>query len=577
MLPLAARARAVRPALLMFCLLPLLWACPQGGREGSSPETSTRTELPWLVGTAEASHDPVATLCVGGGATFCGRQVDPSVEGAIADPLLTKATAITGANGETLILATTTNIGYFLAYKTEQGGANGIYDIRLRVAEATGVPSANVIVVSDHSHNGPDTIGLWGGVEEDYLRITADAVVGASVAAFDNRKPARLKVAAVNDNANPVPGVPPLESSYAVPPAYDLSRGGPSNQFRLLVAEDAAGQRLLTMVNYAPHATVWNGVATDRLTGDWAAWAPQIAERRYGGMGLAAVGSVGATDWNKFGDVNERKAEAFQRLETLMDAADAVLQPVRGDQLQVQTTFIREPILQPVLLLNYKPRLPTNQPGLPSEHFDVRIDRSVLPPFLLGSVFGTYISAVRIGDIFLSTFPGEPFGELEYVLRGEERVAGAQAWFLLGAANDFFGYMVHDFETYQQTLEGAAWLLGCPEREILEPLGVENRSCADHWTLMVSPTIGQHIVCTLQNAAASMGFATQHAEGSCSMLTALDGLAPPEELPAAVQRDPEALAAASLQQSADLPRLCRERGALPALCSALEAALAQRE
>lgn len=503
-----------------------------GGAAGPrvSPAHSTDADV-FQVGVGLANHDPVEAICVGGGASLCGRRVDPvNNPDAIADPLDARAIAITGANGQSTMIVTTTNIGYFLAYKQGAGAGQGIYDMRLRIADATGIPSTHIVVVSDHSHNGPDTIGIWGGVSEDYKRITADSVVAAGIAAWEARQPARLSVAAVNRNDSPLADVPRLDSSYNTPPGNDLSAGNPSNEFRVLVAEHAqTGARLATLINYAPHATVWNGVATDQVTGDWAAWATQVAEERYGGFGLATIGSVGATDWNKSGDKEARKTEAVQRLGVLLEAAEAVRKPISGAEVEVASTFIREAITQPVLLLNYKPGLPTDQPGAPGEGFDIRIDRAITPPFLNGTVFGTYVSAIRIGDVFVSTFPGEPFGELELALR--QRITGPQAHFLLGAANDFFGYMVFAPETYRQIfLTGAAWLAGCPEQNLYDALGIPyDGGCADHWTLMVSPTIGQHIVCTLQDGAEAMGFDGGARDPNCAALTLVDGVLPPAE------------------------------------------------
>ena len=538
------------------------------------------------VGTGQANHDPTSRVCIGGGSTNCGRAAGPE-DGPdwIRDELLARAFAITGDNGETFIVVTTTNIGYFLAYKAEQSGFNGIYDVRLRIARATGVPSTNVTVVSDHSHNGPDTIGIWGGVSADYLKITADAVVSAAVQAYAARRPALIRVAAVNQNGAPVEGVPGLDSSYDLPPGNDPARGNPYNEFRLLTADDAeTGERLLSFVNYAPHATVTNGDRVDgryRLTGDWAAWAPQEAEQLYGGMGVAAVGALGATDWNKSGDIEAKEAEARSRLRTLLAAATARLRPVQGGQVQVESTFIREAITQPALLLNYKPGLDRNDPAVPSDGFDVRIDRAVLPPFLTGTVVGTYVSAVRIGDLFLSTFPGEPFGELDHAIQDEGRVQGASEHFLLGGANDFFGYMVKNPETYEQALRtGAGYLAGCPEEDAATQLGLRpagEGACADHWTLMVSPTIGSHIVCTLQDAADRLGFTTANRDAECPVLTALDGQAAPPESDSPLAGASQAARAAAVQQARELAQNCRNTAAPAALCAALAEGARQAE
>ncbi len=324
--------------------LSLLLAC-SGGREGADGAVSRDVTdvAQWWVGTGSANHDPQATVCVGGGASLCGRQVDPAEPGAIADELLARAMVVSDEQDRHFMLITTTNIGYFLAYKNGEGEGNGIYDMRLRIAEATGIDSRHIVVVSDHSHNGPDTVGIWGGVSPEYKAITADAVVAAGIQAWQSRQPAVLRVAALNANGQPLDGVPRLESSYNTAPGLDPAAGNPSNEFRMLVADHRdSGERLLSLVNYAPHATVINGVATDKLSGDWAAWAPLEAESLFGGFGMAAVGSVGATDWNKVsGDAAAREGEARARLRLLMTAAKDHLQVVYGQGVQVESLFIR--------------------------------------------------------------------------------------------------------------------------------------------------------------------------------------------------------------------------------------------
>jgi hypothetical protein len=537
------------------------------------------------VGTGAADHNPRSRVCIGGGGTNCSRAAGPD---AIRDPLIARAMAITGENDETFIVITTTNIGYFLAYKPEQSGFNGIYDVRLRIARETGVPSTNIVVVSDHSHNGPDTIGIWGGVSAEYMKITADAVVAAAVQAFESRREAHLRVASVNRNEALLPGVRELDSSYDLPPGNDLTRGNPYNEFRMLVADAVDnGERILTFVNYAPHATITNGDRFDgkfRLTGDWPAWVDAEARRVFGtGMGIGIVGALGATDWNKTGDIPQKEAEARARLRTLMQAAAQALQPLTRGEVKVESVFIREQIAQPILLLNYKPGIDRNNPALPSDGVDVRIDRSVLPPFLTGTVVGTYVSAIRLGDVFISTFPGEPFGELDHAIQNEGRVQGARAYFLLGGANDFFGYMVKKPETYEQALRtGFHYLPGCTNEtdELERALTIREEgegACADHWTLMVSPTIGSHIVCTLQDAADRLGFTTANRDPECPLLTALDGQAAPPESDSPFAGPFLDGRRAAVEQARELALRCLTTPAPAQLCAALAEGARQAE
>ena len=46
----------------------------------------------------------------------------------------------------------------------------------------------HVLIASDHSHSGPDTIGAWGGVRDEYLQHIHDQTVAAIVAAFKSRR-----------------------------------------------------------------------------------------------------------------------------------------------------------------------------------------------------------------------------------------------------------------------------------------------------------------------------------------------------------------------------------------------------
>ena len=460
----------------------------------------------FLVGAARVTTDPLPPytgICIGGYDIQCARAMKR-----VRDPMYARAVAITGdaGRGETVIVVATTGIGLFVSYKSEQG-ANGIYDMRQQVAARLPVPADHVIVQSDHSHSGPDTIGIWGGVPASYLEQLRKAVVDAAVAAYHARVPATLSVASVTG--------PPTESSYQSGP-----NAGHDDEFRLLVARSLKGKRVLTLANYSPHATVIGSDNEDGTTGDWPGWAAEEAESLHGGFGIGLVGSIGSMDWNKKGDSLEaREAEARQRLRTMAAAATAALKPVRGTKVGVQSTFFREVLTQPVLGANYVPGVLAlfGQP-------DIRIDRATTPPWLTGTVLGSYAGAVRLGDVFVALAPGEAFPAINDTLR--QGGVTAQDHFFFGATNDFLGYMVDGLAAYQQTLqEGATYLAGCPE----EALVGGDPACPDHFTLMVSPTIGTHVLCTIQDAAVRLGFTTGTRNDLCPALTVLDGVAAPAE------------------------------------------------
>lgn len=443
----------------------------------------------FLVGTSAVTTDPLPALRP---EVFVATASRP-MQG-VRDPMFARAVAITGegGRGETMVLVQTTAIGLFAAYRQ---GPYGIIDVRRAIAARTGIPVANVLVQSDHSHSAPDTIGLWGGVPVAYLAQLRDALVASAVEAFSAREPVTLRVASVQG--------PKTKSSYSAGP-----NARTDDEFRLLVADRSDGSRALSLVNYSPHATVVGRQDTVATSGDWPAWAAQEAELAYGGFGVGTVGSIGAMDWNKTAATTEgREAEARQRLRELLARATAALEPVRGDAVQVQTTFLREPFLPPTYGLN-------NAPGgvLPLlGQRDVRVDRANTPPWTTGNLLGTYAGAVRIGEVFIATAPGEAFPKINDRLRSGASGSGgveAQDHFFFGATNDFLGYMSDGVAEYQQ---------------------VATEGTTGHFTLMVSPTMGTHVLCTAQNAAAKLGFGVGPRDQMCPLLTAADGRGDPDE------------------------------------------------
>jgi hypothetical protein len=463
---------------------------------------SAKKPLPYLAGAAKVSADPAENICLGGYGS-CANGAGRTMTG-IRDPLWARALAFGDRDGGSMILVHTTNIGLFASYKTIAGV--GAYHIRQAISQRTGVPADHVIVQADHSHAGPDTIGIWGGVPTSYLELLQKAAVDAGAQAWAARRPAVIKVGTADG-----PGV---TSSYDEP-GYTAT----DDEFRLLFADDAKGRRIATLANYSPHATVL-GSANKGASGDWPEWAALIAEATAGGIGLGSVGTLGREDFGAAEDGDAGEAEARARLERLIAEATAAAQALPATGVDVRTTFLREPIAQPVLLANLMPEGTIDAGG-----YDLSIDRDTSPPWLTGELLGTYAGAARIGDVFFGVAPGETFPEVQFYLRDEQGVREARAHFHLGAANDFLGYMVRPVTTYAKVFrEGATFLGGCPEEAI-----VPKDACTDHWTLMVSPTIGTHVSCTIQDAAGTLGFAVGTRDEACPALTATDGAGAPAE------------------------------------------------
>jgi hypothetical protein len=438
-----------------------------------------------------------------------------------------------------MILVHTTNIGLFASYKTIAGV--GAYHIRQAISERTGVPADHVIVQADHSHAGPDTIGIWGGVPTSYLELMQAAAIDAGEQAWASRRPAAIRVGTADGTG--------VTSSYD-----EEGYTATDDEFRLLFADDAKGRRIATLLNYSPHATVL-GSANKGASGDWPEWAAGMAETGAGGIGLGSVGSLGREDFGAKEDGDAGEAEARARLARMIADATASAQVLPGTGVDVRTTFFREPIAQPILLANLLPEGTIDAGG-----YDLSIDRDINPPWITGDFLGTYAGAARIGDVFIAVAPGETFPEVQFYLRDEQGVREARTHFHLGASNDFLGYMVRPVSTYAKVFrEGAFFLGGCPEEELMSYTPMPKDGCTDHWTLMVSPTIGTHVSCTIQNAAGTLGFAVGTRDPACPALTATDGIGGPAERAGVATRSRRARPAPRRRASSARP--WRSRGA----------------
>jgi hypothetical protein len=215
--------------------------------------------------------------------------------------LYARAMAIVNGRGQALLLGDIENQGTFTAYKQ---CACGIWDVRQQVAADTHVPVDSIVVNSDHSHSGPDLIGLWGGVPVDYLHLVHDQTVRALEDALASAVPAHLLA------GSSVPTMPaPDQGRYvkgSATPGEDLvhsqfSKDGLTGyddsavdtQLRVLQAVTPSGKLLGTLVNYAAHATT-TGSGNLLYSADWPGWVARKTEQALGEpVAVTMVADVG--------------------------------------------------------------------------------------------------------------------------------------------------------------------------------------------------------------------------------------------------------------------------------------------
>jgi hypothetical protein len=161
---------------------------------------------------------------------------------------------------------------------------------RVQNAIAAKVPQlANRILVhATHTHEGPDTIGMWGGAGPvpflnprplDYIDAIAAQAAKAVKGAWTNRKPATLKVANIDQKV-----LQDLVVDYRPPDVFDPMA-------RLLVFS-SGNQVVGTLVNWASHPEVL-GEKDQAITADFVKWVVDEMESKLGGQTLFVNGAVG--------------------------------------------------------------------------------------------------------------------------------------------------------------------------------------------------------------------------------------------------------------------------------------------
>ncbi len=434
------------------------------------------------VGAAKRDITPTAMTAAPDGSVFLGGYgfgpERPST--GVIDPIFVRAFVVSGPHG-TVAFAQNETQGTFAAYKQ---GLYGLIDVAeaVEVATSGAIPRSHVIVGSDHSHAGPDTTGVWGGLPESYLAFLRDQTIGAIVEAYESREQADLWIGAVD-------ATDLIRSQFDQPP-NDVVDG----ELRVLVATEPsrAANPIAALINYSAHATVM-GSGNTRISGDWPSIVSEGVARTLGiDTAVVMVADVGRTQPQRNlggGNSDEERLRSYGALveeRTMLAIGD--LEPVEGVEVAASQRFIREPYANPLSPIGFLAGI---------------ISRSDAAPWLSQETIGTVVSAVRVGNVVFAAVPGEGYPAIQLAM--EERVDASQHFFF-GLANDQLGYLIAPEEGYPDVLAAA------PDN--------------DNAVFNVSPKIGDHVQCALLTAAEEIGFAVRPDEARCAPYADEDGAIP---------------------------------------------------
>ena len=179
------------------------------------------------------------------------------------------------------VIADVESQGWFVAVKN---GPYGLLDMRREVERRTGgaLPAENVVIQSNHSHSGPDPLGVWAACPRSTSQYVTERTVDAIVAAYQSMVPATLYYGTAD-------GRDLLSNQFD----YDEANKVVDSDVRVLQARDGK-KPLFTLLNFSAHSTVL-GSSNTKASGDWTQAANPLLEQRFGGRAVTVVATLGRT------------------------------------------------------------------------------------------------------------------------------------------------------------------------------------------------------------------------------------------------------------------------------------------
>jgi hypothetical protein len=509
-------------------------ACPD--TPGGAVPPSTAKPAVYLVGAAVESINPTAAMIatkqfyLGGYGLSSGTVggVVPVMDGRFATGILgdgvhTRALAV--SDGATAIVtAQIETQGVYAAYKT---GPFGEEDMRRDAAAAAlrarpGGPKlgpGQIVINSNHSHAGPDTAGVWGGVPREYLQLVHDRTVAAIVKAYTSMVPATLSYGTAKGGVSGKDPDALISNQFS----HDPVNQAMDDELRVLQAKAVkTGKVVVTYLNWSAHPTVLGGSNT-LVSGDYTGVLSTMLAS-YGGVGFQQVGTLGRSQPTDRGCPNKALKDAAASSCALTEYAGRVFARTKR-ALAAAQPLTGKPVVD---LHSYLIQdLTTNAPifALSNGGFaaGAPILRQSTPPWFTGNVVGTTTFSGRIGDILLSGSPGEPYPQIPLAVR--DAAKGMRGFLSLGTSGDFLGYLIAPFQAYPEPirrsiLSGEAPPTGDSCSGIPSPIGCPSPIDNDTYFFNPSMTIGERIICSLLRGAGETtgkGATLRSARSTCAL------------------------------------------------------------
>ncbi len=377
------------------------------------------------------------------------------------DRLWARGVVIDGRGGR-IALVSLDLIGYF----------NNQVDI---IRQMVGDDIDYLIVHSSHSHEGPDTLGIWGpdaltsGVDPMYLDFVNDSVADCIAEASESMTRARVKSSTVetaglslgirvDDDGFGVADQKVLDGDHLVSPATDGRIVDPNLVVLQFTERDESKAPIATIVNFGSHPeALWSSNTV--LTSDFPHYVRERLEQEYGGTAIWISGALGVLQGPDRIDVSEdginpvvKRSFEFARVhgEQLAERAISALDKKPGQPAPVVAYSHQNPV--PVrldniffrfffaigVLGNGRTLFTDGQPD-PSVGFPFPPPFDVLPQ-ALGEDLHTEAGVARVGDAGMIVVPTEI--DPQIAMQYREAFGSVRDKLVIGLGNDEIGYQV---------------------------------------------------------------------------------------------------------------------------------------
>ena len=377
---------------------------------------------------------------------------------AIHDPLFVRCLAL-AAGKKPVVLCGVDLIGLFL---------DDVEKIRQAARTQLG-RDVDIVISATHSHDGPDTMGLWGpragvtGLQEPYNQFVIQRATEAVVSAVKGMKRATLFLAKTN--------FADLKSFIhdSRPPVVNDA------ELLALTVKDHRNRTIATLVNWANHPEAM-GSANTQVSADYPAAFYRVMETLRGGTAVFMNGAVGGMQSPLGAAILDPTTRALapknsvrfaetigERLADLAHDALNNAKPTRIDRLE----YHEKRILIPVANEGFRQAAQANlyggrkafRPDGTSETVvgylklsqgkDVKLEAAMVP--------GELYPELSVGGV--EQYPGADFpsAPIEAPLKQQMR---APFKMLFGLANDEIGYIIPKAEWDNE----APWLQDAPKR-----------------------------------------------------------------------------------------------------------------